>query len=228
MQLTRHSLARALAVAALLVAVAAPRPSFAQPGLLAQIVDVTEGDTITVQLAGDWREQVRLIGINAPERASPDWLRGCYGEEAWLYTYRLTRGERVMLELDAEARDSDGRLLAYAWLRGLNLNIHLAAEGYVREAAVPPNLRYQELIHDAVTAARAEDRGLWTACEQVLAPLDAESTTDGDPPAPVTIDRPRSDPAQPSPSDAPAALPTPAPRPSPVPGSAPPDEHPPR
>ena len=132
----------------------------------APVVEVVDGDTIRVDLAG--RETaVRLIGIDTPERDGPYTSRECYGEEASTFTHDSLTGRTVELELDVERTDRFGRTLAYVWLDGALFNERLVRSGYAVATTFPPNVRYVERFTAAQRRARAEQRGLWGSCGPV-------------------------------------------------------------
>lgn len=119
---------------------------------------VVDGDTVRL---GDGR-QVRLVQIDAPEAGSD-----CYGRDATRALIALAKGERVTLERDPALDDVDayGRLLRYVFVGERNLNLALVAGG----AAAPyffrkQRGRYAGALDDAVDEARADERGLWSAC----------------------------------------------------------------
>jgi micrococcal nuclease len=67
----------------------------------------------------------------------------------------------VRLELDAQARDRYGRLLAYVWVGETMVNAELVRRGYAQVMTVPPNVRHQTLFLSLQRDARAAHRGLW-------------------------------------------------------------------
>ncbi len=67
----------------------------------------------------------------------------------------------VLLETDAEARDTDGRRLAYVWLNGNLLNETLVAEGFALAVSHPPNQKYDQRLAHAQDRARALGLGMW-------------------------------------------------------------------
>lgn len=67
----------------------------------------------------------------------------------------------MRLELDAQARDRHGRLLAYVWVDDLMVNAELVRRGYAEVMTVPPNVRYQALFLRLQREAREAARGLW-------------------------------------------------------------------
>jgi endonuclease YncB( thermonuclease family) len=76
----------------------------------AEVVGISDGDTIRVELADGTRERVRLIGINAPEMS-----QDCGQDAKDHLAAQLRRGSTVRLRSDRtqDRRDRFGRLLAY-------------------------------------------------------------------------------------------------------------------
>src|SRR5919106_1283158 len=70
----------------------------------AEVLDVTDGDTIRVLIRGE-EESVRYIGIDTPESVAPGEPVECFGARASEFNDRLVGGERVRLSFDAERRD---------------------------------------------------------------------------------------------------------------------------
>jgi micrococcal nuclease len=138
------------------------------------VVRVSDGDTLTVQLA-DRRERVRLIGVDSPElHASPKLDRDAArsrrsrrdiqaeGARAQAFAEKRLLGRTVALERDIQARDRYGRLLAYVWLEdGTLFNLELVREGWARILTKPPNVRHAADLLDAQRDARDARRGLW-------------------------------------------------------------------
>jgi micrococcal nuclease len=127
--------------------------------MAARVVDVTDGDTITLSRAG----RVRLIGVDTPE------VFGgveCYGRLASAFTKRvLPPGRPVRYRLGVEPRDRYGRALAYVWLAdGRLFNGLLVERGYAVPLTVPPNVELAERFVAAARHARRAERGLWRAC----------------------------------------------------------------
>lgn len=121
---------------------------------------VVDGDTIVVTGG----ERVRLIGIDTPETVDPRRPVECFGEQASTRTKELLPpGTRVRLELDVERTDRYGRTLAYVHRveDDMFVNLELARGGYAEQLTVPPDVAHADEIGDAVTAARADGRGLW-------------------------------------------------------------------
>lgn len=157
-------------VATLLVTTACtpPRPSDSAEtdAPVARVTSVVDGDTIDVVLGGT-TERVRLIGIDTPETVDDDRPVECFGPEASAYLGQLLPEDtQVDLVLDTEPRDRFGRLLAYVFRRsdGLFVNEELARLGYAELLVIEPNVAYRRRISAAVSAARADALGLWSAC----------------------------------------------------------------
>jgi endonuclease YncB( thermonuclease family) len=120
----------------------------------AEVIEVFDGDSFLASVDGV-EEEVRLIGINAPERGE------CLAEAARVALAELA-DEAVDLERDVENRDQYDRLLRYAHRGGLLVNAELAGLGLVLAGEYRPNLAHQETIDEAAAEAQAEQRGLWS------------------------------------------------------------------
>jgi micrococcal nuclease len=131
----------------------------------ARVVDVLDGDTIVVTLAGGGRDTIRLLGVDTPETHHPTKPVECYGPEAAAYTTRRLLGEVVALEGDVETRDIYGRRLAYVVLDGERFNDELLRRGYARLLVIAPNRGHAHDLLAAELAARDDQRGLWSRCE---------------------------------------------------------------
>lgn len=163
----RRSFTRStLTVLASVGALAACRDTGADPPGTAEVVEVVDGDTIEVRLAGA-RETVRLLGIDTPETVAPGQPVGCFGPEASERTKSLLPpGTEVRLTRDVEARDRFDRLLAYVVRADdeLFVNRALLAEGFARPLSIAPNDAHRADLSAAAAEARAAGRGLWSAC----------------------------------------------------------------
>jgi micrococcal nuclease len=122
---------------------------------------VTDGDTVEVRPAPGGVEDVRLIGMDAPELFGPSGPQP-YATEATRFAERALEGRRVTLEFDVERTDQYGRLLAYVYGRnGAMFNEALLLEGYAQVATFPPNTRYEDRFEAAQGRAREARRGIW-------------------------------------------------------------------
>jgi endonuclease YncB( thermonuclease family) len=120
----------------------------------AEVIEVFDGDSFLASVDGV-EEEVRLIGINAPERGE------CLADAAREALEELV-GEAVELERDVENRDQYDRLLRYAHRSAVLVNAELAGRGLVLTGEYRPNVAHQETIEAAAAEARAEQRGLWS------------------------------------------------------------------
>jgi micrococcal nuclease len=138
-------------------------PSATAGHTLADVVRVIDGDTIAVLIDG-LEYRVRYIGINTPETVDPRKPVECYGREASQRNRQLVEGRTVELEKDVSETDQYGRLLRYVWVDGTMANAVLVGEGYAMVVSYPPDVKHQELFLELQRQARAEGRGLWSAC----------------------------------------------------------------
>lgn len=127
----------------------------------AQVVSVTDGDTLTVRLNGI-NERVRLIGINAPEAGE------CFASEATAELRSLTFGATVELVTDRTSRDDYGRLLRYVFVqdpqRGtVFVNEVLVEGGFAIANRYEPDTARADDLDTAQAFAQTAGRGLWGA-----------------------------------------------------------------
>lgn len=151
----------------------------------AVVVGVTDGDTLTVELAGR-EEDVRLIGINTPEREE------CFFAEATAALTDLVAGREVRLVADESDRDQYDRLLRYVFVGDTFVNERLVADGFALAYRYEPDVARADELEAAQAQAEAVPRGLWApdACGRV--DPDAGSVVIGelvaDPPGDDTLD----------------------------------------
>jgi micrococcal nuclease len=135
----------------------------------AQVISVTDGDTIRVSLEGR-NEPVRLILIDSPETHDLNDLPECFGQEATAFAQWLfSLGGQLYLEGDVSNRDRYDRLLRYVWLDFGDGEVYLVNEAMVRSGyaalfTYPPDLRYVEEMREAQRFAREHGYGLWSGC----------------------------------------------------------------
>ncbi len=125
------------------------------PPEVAKVIQVIDGDTITV--AGGYR--VRYIGIDAPE-VYPE--KEAYGAEAWQANRLLVEGKEVRLERDVSQTDRYGRLLRYVYVDDILVNAELVKQGLAEAKAYPPDTKYQDLLEELEAEAKEAGRGIWT------------------------------------------------------------------
>ena len=139
--------------------------------LTARVAEVTDGDTIEVELPDGSREDVRYIGIDTPETAKPGTPVECGGPKASAVNRRLVGEGEVTLRFDAERRDDYGRLLAYVFApprapgrRPLFVNAELVRRGLARPLRIEPNDSRAALFERLALRAARLGRGLWGVC----------------------------------------------------------------
>ena len=166
----RSSSVRA-ALVGLIGLVTACTPTLDLPdGANGEVVGHVDGDTLDIAFSVEGRavvERVRLIGIDTPETKKPNTPIECFGPEASARLAELLPiGAFVVADRDVEARDDFGRLLAY--VRRANddvlVNEVLVREGFARTLFFAPNLALESTLRAAERSARADRRGLWSAC----------------------------------------------------------------
>jgi endonuclease YncB( thermonuclease family) len=152
-----------LAIAAVLAL--AVVPAWGQPpgrgrSLPGGVVKVVSGDTIHVFVNGEV-ERVRYIGVIAPDPGDGGQSGEPQGREALQFNRDLVNATNVRLELDAQERDAEGRLLAYVWLGDVLVNGEMIGHGFGQVVTGSPNVRYQELLLRRQQEARASRLGIW-------------------------------------------------------------------
>jgi micrococcal nuclease len=122
------------------------------------VKQVYDGDTLSLSTG----EQVRYVGVDAPEIDHQGGKSDFLAHEARQFNAKLVQGKQVRLEFDEERNDHHGRLLAYVFLEnGDMVNELLVRKGFARVLPKPPNLKYFSLLLDAQRRAMAEKAGIW-------------------------------------------------------------------
>jgi micrococcal nuclease len=130
-----------------------PSPS---GGELAQVISITDGDTIRVNYSGGSNEPVRLIGINSPESGE------CGASDATAALQVLIGGKTVTMVRDISDRDQYNRLLRYLYLSdGTFVNERLVRNGYALASEYPPDTAQASNLASAQTAAERDEVGMW-------------------------------------------------------------------
>lgn len=136
---------------------------------LAEVVRVSDGDTILVSVNGT-TERVRYVGVDAPEIAHPDdgIAAECGGVEASAANAALVDGVTVAIERDVSDRDRFGRLLRHVWASDASgwflVGERLVREGAVEARSYPPDTGRDRMLDAAERVARDARIGLWGAC----------------------------------------------------------------
>jgi micrococcal nuclease len=95
-----------------------------------QAIRIVDGDTIVIKYNGKI-EKVRMLCVNTPESVHPDKKQNIpMGKVASKYTQKKLTGKYVDLEFEIKKlRGNYGRLLAYVFVDGNNLNLDLVRQG---------------------------------------------------------------------------------------------------
>ncbi|RZA09660.1 MAG: thermonuclease family protein [Proteobacteria bacterium] len=121
-----------------------------------------DGDTIMVQ-AESGSYSVRMLGIDTPETHYLGKSQGEWGEKAADRMKKiLPPGTEVTLEFNSEGCDKYGRVLAYVFKDGKNINAQMAKEGWAVSYCVGPDTNYCEEIGDYVNKAIKAKKGMFS------------------------------------------------------------------
>ncbi|WP_149847084.1 thermonuclease family protein [Paenibacillus sp. 37] len=130
--------------------------------LPANLVEVTDGDTLKVTVEGK-EEKVRLLLIDTPESVHPEKEEQPFAKDASNFVKKQVAKGNMELELDVSERDKYGRLLAYVWIDNKMLNEQLLEYGLARVAYIdPPNTKYVDQFEEIQKQARVQAKGIWS------------------------------------------------------------------
>jgi micrococcal nuclease len=104
---------------------------------------------------------VRYIGINTRDARMPGDSVDAGPSEATEFNRALVLGQMVRLEMDAQEKDAQGRLLAYVYVGDLMVNAELVANGYAAVAIKAPNVLHEEMLQHLQRQARLLKVGRW-------------------------------------------------------------------
>ena len=120
---------------------------------------VIDGDTIVIEN----KTSVRLLGINSPERGED------YYEEAKEFLEELVLNESVRLEFLGDKYDKYGRLLAYIFVDGKNINLELVEIGFANYYFYSGKDKYSNDLLDAWSSCIENNVNLCKKSEDVCA-----------------------------------------------------------
>lgn len=154
-----------------------PIPVGAEP---AQVVSVTDGDTIDVLINGT-PTTVRLYHINAPERSTSGGGPHCGAESAkahLAFILSFAPGDTVYLEYDITEMDPFGRRLAYVWFDYAGstymVNEAMVRNGYAESETYEPDVKYREQLNTAEQFSIEKVLGVRLECGRFGQPLDSQ------------------------------------------------------
>jgi micrococcal nuclease len=113
----------------------------------------------TIQL--DTGEIVKYIGIEAPELNMKEGGPEFFARQASRQNQKLVLLKKVRLEFDKEKKDSEGRTLAYVFVKNVFVNAELIKLGFAKTNIVPPNDKYKNMFLDYEKKAKQSEKGLW-------------------------------------------------------------------
>ena len=128
-----------------------------------KVVRVFDGDTIVVEYGGKY-EKVRLLCVDTPESVHSDEKQNIpMGKVAARYTQKKLIDKDVNLEFEVKRlRGNKGRLLAYVFVDGQNLNLDLVRQGlspyYTKYGK---SEKYDAEFRAAEKQARNEKLNIW-------------------------------------------------------------------
>jgi len=115
------------------------------------VARVIDGDTFVLKN----EERVRLIGIDTPERGER-----CF-EEAKNRLQELVFGKDVLLYKDKSHRDKYGRIVRFAYVDGIFVNLVLVEEGFAKSFEFAPDNSLADLFREAEETATEGNGCLW-------------------------------------------------------------------
>jgi len=121
----------------------------------AVVVDIKDGDTLIIEGS----IQVRLLGINTPERGKP------YYDNTTKFLRDLVQGKRIKLEADSEDVDQYGRLLRHIFLEDIHINKEIIKAGFANSYYSGENKKYEEILDKEEKKSWQSQKNLWKRSE---------------------------------------------------------------
>ena len=119
-------------------------------GAEAKLLEVHDGDTISVLYKSGKKYRIRLQGIDAPELSQP------YGHASKKHLARLLVGKNLTVR--DEGRDMYSRKLAFIFVQGNNINLQMVKDGYAWHYK---NYYKSREMEKAQKYAKEKKLGLW-------------------------------------------------------------------
>jgi micrococcal nuclease len=118
---------------------------------------IINGDTIQL----DTGEIVKYIGIEAPDLNIKEGGPEFFARQASRQNQKLVLLKKVRLEFDKKKKDTEGRTLAYVFVKNIFVNAELIKLGYAKTNIDPPNDKYKNMLLDYEKKAKQSEKGLW-------------------------------------------------------------------
>lgn len=115
-----------------------------------KLIEVHDGDTVTLSYKNGKKVKVRLFGIDAPELAQ------LYGDESKRHLYNLLKRKNISLK--SNGKDTYNRLIATLYVNDKNINLQMIKDGYAWHYE-----RYykSDEYSEAQKNAKSNKLGLW-------------------------------------------------------------------
>lgn len=123
-----------------------------------------DGDTIEVIQNGE-KKKVRLLAVDTPETKHPKKGEEPFGKEASTFTCTHVKNAKTLeLEYDdgSDKTDKYGRLLAWVFVDGYNLNDLLIQEGLAEVAYLYGDYKYTSLLKDHQAVSQSKKLNIWS------------------------------------------------------------------
>jgi endonuclease YncB( thermonuclease family) len=121
-----------------------------------KVVNVADGDTITVLVKNNTQYKIRLQGIDAPEKAQP------YGQKSKQSLHQLVHSKQVIVEY--QKKDKYGRTIGKVLLNGTDIclkQIELGMAWHNKQYESEQSHQDREIYTKAELLAQAERLGIW-------------------------------------------------------------------
>lgn len=122
---------------------------------------VIDGDTISI-IPLNYKQSLRIIGIDAPETGSGQTKKECFADESTAHLKELIGDKIVGTNKDGQSREVDryNRLLRYISVDGKDLGAQMVSDGYAYVYTEFPFDRSEEYKR-LEKEARDAQKGLW-------------------------------------------------------------------
>lgn len=148
-----------LSAAAILLVVtcrqAPARAAAADGSYAATGVRSLDGDSIYVRLANGKQQEVRLIGVDAPEKSMP------HADDARTFLRKAIAQKQLRITPGPESLDAYGRSLGWVTVDGKSVNAMMLEQGFAAVYVIPPNTRWTDELLAAQRKAYEARRGIW-------------------------------------------------------------------
>ena len=124
--------------------------------LQGKVVNVADGDTITVLDAQKTQHKIRLQGLDAPEKAQP------FGQKSKQSLHQLVHSKQVTIDFDK--KDKYGRTVGKVLLNGTDICLEQIKAGmawHYKQYQSEQSKEDRKIYADAEAVAQSQGVGLW-------------------------------------------------------------------